>query len=348
MLPGIALLLWLTSSCSLQSVAASLSSQLNCNVSHVSIRNGVAGMPLDGIFSFDIYSPVGDDNCSSGEFPVIFFATGFAAAVPAALYSDLLTRIIQRGFIVIGVHRVGMPKYKMEGQKFLEMLEWTQAGRLQTLMAQQKVSATPDLARTAVMGQSAGNHVIGEALVMNCSIVKAFVMIDPVDGADPYGIDKSQNLITPGMMLNFSTPALLLDNALDPKRLNFLFPACAPAYLSNDRFYDAWQGPIWNINATAYGHIDCLNDGDSGVVGHLVCPGSKADKSKYRAMLADATVVFLTALFQDRPDQIKVLEDPSHFSIDVILKHDMKGLPYSQIKPGCVNDKPRDARLDLV
>lgn len=35
-----------------------------------------------------------------------------------------------------------------------------------------------------------------------------------------------------------------------------LYPPCAPEDMSNDRFSDAWRGPVWQINATYYGHMD--------------------------------------------------------------------------------------------
>lgn len=344
MLPGTALLVWFLAQHAL--AAPSTPAPLMCGVAQASISTGATGMPAGGVFGFNIFAPEGDTSCGRGEFPVIFFVTGFGGNVPASLYSDLLTRVVQRGFIVVGLHRVGYPNYPMEGQQLVELLEWAQTGHLGALMAQHNFSAMPDvLGRTAVMAQSAGNHVVGDALVANCSIVKAFVMIDPVDGVDPYGIVRD-DLITPGKMLDFTTPGLLLDNGLDPKRLNFLYPACAPASLSNDRFYKAWPGPIWNINATAYGHVDCLDDDHAGRVSHLVCPSnSKMDKAKYRAMLADAAATFLSAIFEGRPDQLTLLEDPSHFDVDVIMKHDMKGLDYSQVKPGCVNTKMRDASV---
>ena len=41
---------------------------------------------------------------------------------------------------------------------------------------------------------------------------------------------------------------------------SLLYPACAPADLSNDRFYNAFYAPRWQINATQYGHGDFLDD----------------------------------------------------------------------------------------
>eukprot|EP00928_Gymnodinium_smaydae_P011326 TRINITY_DN14194_c0_g3_i1.p1 TRINITY_DN14194_c0_g3~~TRINITY_DN14194_c0_g3_i1.p1 ORF type:complete len:357 (-),score=30.71 TRINITY_DN14194_c0_g3_i1:59-1129(-) len=316
----------------------------NCSAAHVAIHARSPGMPRDGIFNFDIYAPLVQGACAHGNFPVVFFVTGFGANVPASLYSDLLLQLVQRGFIIVGMHRVGYPKYHLEGLKLLDVLDWAQAGLLRELMSQHELAAIPDVIdRTAVMAQSSGNHIIGEALVTNCSLVKAFVMIDPVDGVDPFGFDTSHNLITPGEMLGFTIPGLLLNNGLDPQKLNFLYPPCAPPALSNDRFYNAWRGPIWNINATAYGHVDCFNDGDATSFSHLVCPAnSRGDKKKYRAMLADAANTFLSGVFERSAEKLRLLEDPSRFDVDVIMKHSLKGLSLNEIKPGCSNAEIRD------
>merc|ERR1712100_812685 len=76
--------------------------------------------------------------------------------------------------------------------------------------------------------------------------------IDPVDGLDPFGKIHSEDLITPGQKLSFNIPALHLDNYLDPKG-DALGVSCSPAKLSGPRWFDAMQGPVWNVNATKYG-----------------------------------------------------------------------------------------------
>merc|ERR1712157_334812 len=123
----------------------------------------------------------------------------------------------------------------------------------------------------AVMGQSAGNHVVGQGLQDGCSLAKAQVMIDPVDGFDPFGMVHKEDLIIPGKKLKYTTPTLLLDNELDPVAKNKLFPACAPAKLGAPRWFDAVAGPVFNVNASKYGHVDCLNDALI-LAGGLACP----------------------------------------------------------------------------
>merc|ERR1712232_1510998 len=124
-----------------------------------------------------------------------------------------------------------------------------------------------------------------------------------------------------------------MGNGLDPKSVNILEPPCAPAAISNDHFYDAWVGPIWNINATKYGHLDCM---DSQL--RMLCPSDqKTDKDMYRSMLSDAVATFLGALFKGRPNDLAILEDPSHWNVDVVLKHDLKGMDHMHIAPDCMN-----------
>merc|ERR1719195_1262394 len=235
----------------------------------------------------------------TGSFPVVFFVTGFSADAPTSLYSDLISRIVMKDFIVVGLDHLRVPNYPQEGSSFHDVLEWARAGHLVTEMKSKGFPAVPDVNnRAAVMGQSSGNHVVGQALTDGCSIAKAFVMIDPVDGYDPFGVVKSQSLIHPGKKLNFSVPSLLLDNGLDPKAVLPVFPACAPASLSNDLLFNAMVGPIWNINSTAYGHVDCLNDNFATKISHLICPSdSHTDKTLYRGTLAEATTMFLSSLF---------------------------------------------------
>merc|ERR1719323_1906708 len=159
------------------------------------------------------------------------------------------------------------------------------------------------------MGHSAGNHVVGQALVWDCSVAKAWVMIDPVDGVDPYRIISSEDLITPGKKLNFTIPALILDNGLDTRPASFLSPPCAPPDLSTPRFFAAMRGPVWNVNATAYGHLDCLNDQK---INDWICPtNSFTDKSAYRRHIAETAALFLRALFQGEQSSLALLADPS-------------------------------------
>merc|ERR1712187_353866 len=146
-----------------------------------------------------------------------------------------------------GVDRLSIPNYPKEARRFVDVLAWAKKGSLKQEMAKKGLAATPDLDSTVVMAQSAGNHIVGQALADNCMYAKAFVMIDPVDGLDPFGMVHSEDLITPGKKLNFTVPALILDNGLDAKPSSAITPACAPLALGTPRFFAAMRGPVWNV-----------------------------------------------------------------------------------------------------
>jgi chlorophyllase len=272
-----------------------------------------------------------------GTYPVVLFVSGFSGDAPASAYSDFVDKLTDHGFVVVAMDHLKFPNYPQQGEAFHNIMEWTRAGHLQEALQDAGLSATADLDKVAVMGQSAGNHVVGQGLTDGCSLAKAMVMIDPVDGFDPFGIMHSEDLITPGEKLNFTIPSLLLDNELDPLGKNFLFPPCAPAKLGAPRWFDATAGPVWNVNASSYGHIDCLDDLFI-TAGKFVCPSNKkTDKKAYRTYLADTVALFLDGVLNGNTDKFTLLEDATKFDIAVTVRNDLKGQTHADIKPGCSN-----------
>jgi alpha-beta hydrolase superfamily lysophospholipase len=87
--------------------------------------------------------------------------------------------------------------------------------------------------RFILMGHSAAGHVVTEYLNDTCGPVKLQILLDPVDGVDPFGI-KKDFIINPGHLLPYATPVLVLAAELDPVK-KFLEPPCAPDNLSNER-----------------------------------------------------------------------------------------------------------------
>lgn len=84
-------------------------------------------------------------------------------------------------------------------------------------------------------------------------------MLDPVDGADPYGF--VDDFIThPGQLLPYEIPVLVVESALSAVRALPGELPCAPNLLSNMRFYNAMRGPKWYVNISDYGHTDFYDD----------------------------------------------------------------------------------------
>merc|ERR1712210_116240 len=104
---------------------------------------------------------------------------------------------------------------------------------------------------------SSGGHVAVEFLKKGCSDVKSLTLLSPVDGLDPFGLVPIY-CITPGEMLNFRTPTLIVAGGLDTIPGLGFGPACAPVELGSDRFYNAMAGPTLILNTTQFGHADLL------------------------------------------------------------------------------------------
>lgn len=110
-----------------------------------------------------------------------------------------------------------------------------------------------------IMGHSASGHPVTSYLVNSCNLIKSLVLLDPVDGYDPFGFIKSY-VTNPPNQLAFVTPTLVIANGYDSVPVFHGSPPCAPANLSNTRFYECMPGPTWMLNFTAYGHADILDD----------------------------------------------------------------------------------------
>merc|ERR1712232_1489821 len=192
--------------------------------------------------------------------------------------------------------------------------------------------ATADFDQLILSGHSAGNPVFCDLLVNSCgnSKAKAAIMMDPVDGFDPFGVLKNF-CVTPGKKLNFDTPALLLRTGLDPVVKKMV--ACAPDKLSNDRFFNAWSGPIWMVNATGYGHLG-VNDPGTAKMGDVLCADSTADKGIYHQHVADMVDAFVSLVFKGNAASEVKLTDATSMKVAAQSVKDYNGhsAPFT---PGC-------------
>ena len=111
-----------------------------------------------------------------------------------------------------------------------------------------------------LLSHSSAGHIVTYYLNRTCGLIDKLVLLDPVDGSDPFGIDKSYIIHPPNKLSTFKTPTLVAISGLSQTPVFSLFPACAPEKLSNLRFYDAFTGPTWFMNITNYGHADILDN----------------------------------------------------------------------------------------
>jgi len=276
----------------------------------------------DSKWSYDIWAPE-----TAGSYPIMVYVTGGGGIAPGYSYSDLGEVMAEKGLVVTMLSRAAAPAPKKDAQLESKALDW-----LEDALPTMNLTATADFDKLILSGHSAGNHVTCDFLTNNCGNHKAagVVMMDPVDGYDPFGLVNNY-CTTPGKKLSFDTPALLLRTGLDPVVKTLV--ACAPDKISNQRFFEAWSGPIWMANATKYGHLDVNNKG-IGKMGTILCAGDDEPNDIYQEHIAELVKAFMDTIFKGDASAESKLTDASWMKVDVELQHDANGhsAPY---QPGC-------------
>ena len=179
-------------------------------------------------------------------------------------YSRMMNHISSHGFVILSPYKwIGYPgtEYKAEWMEKFE--SWAKENLLQKLLSDGFDSGLQlDFSTIFVMGHSSGNHITINYLKLGCHNVKGMVLLNPVDGVDPFGF-VNDFCIVPGEKLPFSVPTLIMTAGYDSvpgfNLIGDIVPPCAPEELSNMRFYEASNGPLWLNNATLFGHVDFMD-----------------------------------------------------------------------------------------
>jgi len=277
----------------------------------------------DSKWHYDLWAPE-----QPGSYPTIVYVTGGGGVAPGTTYSDLGQQMAEKGTVVVMLSRLAAPQPKTDADLERKAIAW-----LEEEVPKMGLKATADFDKLVLSGHSAGNHVFCEYMKTDCGKAKAAIMMDPVDGYDPFGMIKNY-CTTPGEKLSFDTPALLLRTGLDPKVK--VMVACAPEKISNQRFFDAWSGPIWMVNATKYGHLD-VNDAGVEKMGGVICPTDNEPNDVYHEHVADLVDAFLKTVFQGDEAAEAKLNDVSSMRVAAEAQKDYNGhsAPFAA---GCTNN----------
>ena len=255
------------------------------------------------------------DSGTSEPLPVFVFITAYAGKVPAKFYLEFFQHIASHGVIVAGMdEKDASPTDKINYQpdlaKYVQStVDWLKDGNMKDLLVENGATVSPDFSKLMIGGHSAGGHTITELLSdSGCHDYTGMVLLDPVDGLGPYNVaelvTKVSSVIHPPLPVNFQIPLLHLENLMDPLSPypeKDDYPSCAPQDMSNDRFFDAWRGPAWQINATYYGHMDVVNMGyveELNTLFDIFCAGNgSASNAEYISLTGGATVAFANMLY---------------------------------------------------
>lgn len=155
---------------------------------HWSVGNLIIDDPTTQ-FRLDIYSPV-----TPGPYPVLIFLTGLAGIVPAPTYHKLVTTIAEQNVILIGISKIENIKPEKVAVHVSNFLNWAikPDDGVTRLFAEQKDvrGVTPNLDQMGFVSHSSGAHPLGQYLNTTCGPLKYIIMMDPVDGIDPFGFVK--------------------------------------------------------------------------------------------------------------------------------------------------------------
>ena len=298
-----------------------------------------------------VYYPSKSNTTSTDSvtFPVLLFVSGFGGEYSIQAYSAVLSSMAAHGMVVVGVDR----KFKLSSSVNYTDLAQHLGGVLDFITSRSDTGLSARIstllpphsrANTSAIiigGHSAGNHVTVRRLVsFGCGPVAGVLMLDPVDGEDPYGFVKIY-VIHPPAKVNFVAPALHIETGLDPRKASPFTPPCAPANMSNARFFDAWRGPIYQMNATNMGHMDLANLKGGGLA-KLVCASKKNHTAirLYQQTIAAATYAFARGLIVEDDmvtsgaDALLTGNAGSHAPVDVLYRQKLPVAP-GRIRPGC-------------
>lgn len=292
-------------------------------------------------FRLDIYSPT-----TPGSYPVLIFLPGFAGLVPAPCYESMVTTIAEQNVIVIGISKIENIKPEKIVVHLSEFLDWIvkpNDGAIRLFSEQKSVRGViPNMTRLGFLSHSAGAHPIGQYLNGTCGSLKLIIMMNPVDGIDPFG--KIQDFIThPPAPLPFRIPTLIIRAGLDDISVAKGMPACAPNNMSNDRWYRSLYGPTFLINITDYGHADNLDE-PFHEASKAICKSCKKNDCNFRQFKFDEAsliTTFVYGIFDRNLQQINTIENPEGFiASHVVSKYDLHDYDYKSGGPGgfCTHD----------
>eukprot|EP01061_Rhynchopus_euleeides_P003166 TRINITY_DN1243_c0_g1_i2.p1 TRINITY_DN1243_c0_g1~~TRINITY_DN1243_c0_g1_i2.p1 ORF type:complete len:346 (+),score=106.52 TRINITY_DN1243_c0_g1_i2:112-1038(+) len=270
----------------------------------------------DTPWHYNAYMPI-----TSAPSPVLVFVTGWGGLVPMRYYHSAAEMWAAKGITTVGLWRIDGPAPVKNGASLVQAIDY-----LQRNMSPQ--GTTLDWDTLLLGGHSAGNHVWCDYLLHACSTaVKGVVMIDPVDGYDPFGI--VQNFCTAtDAKLNYTVPAVMVSTGLDP------VPgpegvACAPEEMSNMRYYNAWAGPVWAVNATQYGHLD-IGDEMIDFFGKAICASDSLNHKLFKQQVAGVVAAFVDVVKGNASSQ-SVMTDASVMPVNSTAFHTLNGaaLPFT-------------------
>ena len=185
-----------------------------------------------------------------------------------------------------------------------------------------------DWDKFTLLSHSASGHVYAQRLNDTCSDnAKLLILLDPVDGFDPFGIIHDNIVPDPPAKLPFIMPTLIIATHMSDTGV-LIAPACTDPKLSNLHFYNGLAGPTWFVRFEEYGHADLLTSPLSKLA--PVCKGCSdcvfklGDYHEATTILIDT---FVRGIFDKNTEAIDAIQNPTDLipGYKLFSEYDMHG-----------------------
>eukprot|EP01123_Difflugia_compressa_P004036 TRINITY_DN15377_c0_g1_i1.p1 TRINITY_DN15377_c0_g1~~TRINITY_DN15377_c0_g1_i1.p1 ORF type:complete len:338 (+),score=49.20 TRINITY_DN15377_c0_g1_i1:27-1016(+) len=269
-----------------------------------------------------------------GTYATILFITGLDSDVPGG-YSTISSHLNTHGIIAIDIQfllRIPSDDIYLDYVKIAQFLK----ANLSSYLPQGVIGDVDN--NLVMMGHSAGCKIVVKTLEMNCGLCKASILLNPVDGLDPWGWINDY-VTHPPNLVNYTVPTLILGAGLDPVPGHEDLPACAPAGRNYERFFECLRPNLWLLNATQFGHADFLDTilWESLYYTQFCKTTTQVDNRIYYQQFVGGLIsAFVIGIIQRNCDAMKYVTDTSTFPIPLVTVNVTKSTDYCP-KPVCLN-----------
>ena len=251
------------------------------------------------------------------------------------------------GYVVMSLFALQTPDYSKMATETGTCFEWLKTQGQSKIESHGYKGVTVDWDRFVLLSHSASGHVYAQRLSDTCSdAAKVLILLDPVDGFDPFGIIHDNIVPDPPATLPFIMPTLIIATHKSDQGAA-LVPACTDPKLSNLHFYNGLAGPTWFVRFEEYGHADLLNSPLSKLA--PVCGGCSNCVFKlndYHQATADLIDTFAKGILDKKSDAIDKIQNPESLipGYELFYEYDLHG--YDPMVGGYCKEEASEAVIE--